>query len=130
MGALRDALTYPRPAGDAPTDRLIDALKIVGLEAFAGKLDDVEDWPQRLSLGEQQRLAFARVFLARPELLFLDESTSALDEATESDFYKKLRQGDWRPTVISVGHRESLKAFHDRVVDLAAFKSAASSNPA
>ena len=130
LGALRDALTYPRPAGDAPTDRLIDALKIVGLEAFAGKLDDVEDWPQRLSLGEQQRLAFARVFLARPELLFLDESTSALDEATESDFYKKLRQGDWRPTVISVGHRESLKAFHDRVVDLAAFKSAASSNPA
>jgi putative ATP-binding cassette transporter len=122
LGTLREALTYPRPAGAAPTDQLIAALKSAGLEAFAGKLDDVQDWPHRLSLGEQQRLAFARVFLARPDLIFLDESTSALDESTESDFYNKLRQGDWNPTVVSVGHRETLKAFHDRVVDLAAFK--------
>ncbi|MGA3304887.1 MAG: ATP-binding cassette domain-containing protein [Stellaceae bacterium] len=122
LGTLRDALTYPRPAADEPAKELTDALNSVGLEAIAGKLDAVEDWTHRLSLGEQQRLAFARVFLAKPDLLFLDESTSALDEATESDFYRRLRQGDWRPTLVSVGHRESLKAFHDRAVDLASFK--------
>ena len=81
-------------------------------------------------MGEQQRLAFARVFLAKPDLLFLDEATSALDELTESEFYRRLRQGVWRPTLISVGHRESLKAFHDRVVDLAAFKAPAMPSPA
>ena len=129
LGSLKDALTYPRPAGDEPANRLIDALKSVGLEAFAGRLDEAEDWAQRLSLGEQQRLAFARVFLAKPDLLFLDESTSALDESTESDFYRKLRQGAWRPTLISVGHRDSLKAFHDRVVDLAAFRAPALPRP-
>jgi vitamin B12/bleomycin/antimicrobial peptide transport system ATP-binding/permease protein len=121
LGTLKDALTYPRPAGDEPADRLIGALKSAGLEAFASRLDEAEDWAQRLSLGEQQRLAFARVFLAKPDLLFLDESTSALDEATESDFYQKLRQGTGRPTLVSVGHRDSLKTFHDRTIDLAAF---------
>ena len=130
LGTLRDALTYPRPAADEPAKELTDALKSVGLEAIAGKLDAVEDWTHRLSLGEQQRLAFARVFLAKPDLLFLDESTSALDEATESDFYRRLRQGDWRPTLVSVGHRESLKAFHDRTVDLAAFAAPAGRSPA
>jgi vitamin B12/bleomycin/antimicrobial peptide transport system ATP-binding/permease protein len=122
LGTLRDALTYPRPAGDAPADKLIDALESVGLGEFAGRLDDAEDWPQRLSLGEQQRLAFARVFLAKPDILFLDEATSALDEKVESEFYRRLRRGPWRPTVVSVGHRESLKAFHDRALDLSSFR--------
>jgi len=130
LGSLRDALAYPRNAGDEPAAKLAEALESVGLGAFAGRLDEAEDWPQRLSLGEQQRLAFARVFLAKPDLLFLDEATSALDESTESEFYRRLRQGVWRPTLVSVGHRESLKAFHDRVVDLAAFKAPAGPSPA
>ncbi len=130
LGSLKAALMYPRPAGDEPAQKLIEALQSVGLGAFAGKLDESEDLALRLSLGEQQRLAFARVFLAKPDLLFLDESTSALDEAVERDFYGRLRQGAWRPTIVSVGHRDSLKAFHDRVIDLASFKAQAAPSPA
>jgi vitamin B12/bleomycin/antimicrobial peptide transport system ATP-binding/permease protein len=122
LGTLRDALTYPWPADDVPSDRLEDALEIAGLGALAGRLDETEDWPQQLSLGEQQRLAFARALLVKPDILFLDEATSALDESAESEFYRRLRRGPWKPTLVSVGHRESLKAFHDRMMDLASFK--------
>jgi putative ATP-binding cassette transporter len=93
----------------------------VGLERFAGELDRFDAWAQRLSGGEQQRLAFARVFLAEPDVVFLDEATSALDEAGEAMLYARLRDAPWRPAVISVGHRSTLRAFHDRVVDLTPF---------
>ena len=76
-------------------------------------------WAQRLSLGEQQRLAFARILLRRPDCLFLDEATSALDEATEAQLYGLLRSEGWRPTVVSVGHRAALHDLHDRAVALA-----------
>ena len=72
-----------------------------------------------LSGGEQQRLAFARVLLARPEIVFLDEATSALDEAAEASLYRLLRDAPWRPTIVSVGHHSTLRRFHDTVVDLA-----------
>ena len=93
----------------------------MGLGALASELESVENWPQRLSLGGQQRLAFARVLLAAPTLLFLDESTSALDEPTEAHLYKLLRAVAWRPTVVSVGHRSTLRHFHDRVLEIDAF---------
>jgi len=80
-----------------------------------------ENWSQRLSLGEQQRLGFARILLAAPSLLFLDEATSGLDEPGEARLYSSLRTGSWRPTVISVGHRSTLLQFHDDVLDLTAF---------
>jgi ABC transporter transmembrane region 2/ABC transporter len=81
LGTLASALLYPgRNSSVCPSARLIAVLEMVGLGALTAKLDRVENWSQRLSLGEQQRLAFARILLVEPALLFLDEATSALDE--------------------------------------------------
>jgi vitamin B12/bleomycin/antimicrobial peptide transport system ATP-binding/permease protein len=118
LGTLRQALAYPDDGAGIPDDKLKAVLTKVGLGAFAGELDATDQWAQRFSGGEQQRLAFARVFLAEPEAIFLDEATSALDEATEAQFYRMLREAPWHPTVVSVGHRSTLRAFHDRILDL------------
>jgi putative ATP-binding cassette transporter len=101
--------------------RLAEVLEDVGLGALAGELDKVENWPQHLSLGEQQRLAFARILLVEPALPFLDEATSALDEPSETQLYGLLRTASWRPTVVSVGHRSTLRTYHEFVLDVAAF---------
>ncbi|MBV9815834.1 MAG: ABC transporter ATP-binding protein/permease [Alphaproteobacteria bacterium] len=119
LGTLADALVYPRAAAELPRQSLAEALRAVGLPQFVGRLDEEANWAQRLSIGEQQRLAFARVLLARPEIVFLDEATSALDEAAEVSLYRLLREAPWRPTVVSVGHHGTLRRFHDAVVDLA-----------
>ena len=79
-------------------------------------LDMRADWATMLSLGEQQRLAFARVLLANPALVLLDESTSALDLANEARLYKLLIARGM--SIVSVGHRDSLKQFHDRQLEL------------
>jgi putative ATP-binding cassette transporter len=96
-------------------------LKEVGLDGLVAELNVVENWSQRLSLGEQQRLGFARILLAAPTLLFLDEATSGLDEPSEARLYSLLRSTSWRPTLISVGHRSTLLKLHDEVLDLTAF---------
>ena len=119
LGTLADALVYPRAAAELPRERLVEALRAVGLPQLADRLDEEGNWAQRLSIGEQQRLAFARVLLARPEIVFLDEATSALDEAAEMSLYRLLREAPWRPTIVSVGHHGTLHRFHDTVVDLA-----------
>ena len=119
LGTLADALIYPRAAAELPRERLVEALRTVGLPQLVDRLDEEENWAQRLSIGEQQRLAFARVLLARPEIVFLDEATSALDEAAEMSLYRLLREAPWRPTIVSVGHHGTLHRFHDTVVDLA-----------
>ncbi|HVA13066.1 MAG TPA: ABC transporter ATP-binding protein/permease [Stellaceae bacterium] len=124
LGSLRDALIYPRATTDLPDSALAEAMKAVGLGSFAPRLDEDDNWAQRLSLGEQQRIAFARVLLTQPDLLFLDEATSALDEASEARFYQMLRAAAWHPTIVSVGHRSTLAAFHDRQRDIAAFRAA------
>jgi putative ATP-binding cassette transporter len=122
LGTLAGALLYPRSDKTGiPTARLAAVLEEVGLGALAGELDTVENWPQRLSLGEQQRLAFARIHLLKPALIFMDEPTSALDESTEAQLYRLLRAASWRPTVISVSHRSTLRIFHDHVLDVKAF---------
>jgi putative ATP-binding cassette transporter len=120
LGTLRQALTYPDTNSDLPRERLVAALDRVGLGHFADELDTEDLWAQRLSGGEQQRLAFARILLAEPKTIFLDEATASLDEAGEAMLYKMLRELPWRPTVVSVGHRSTLRAFHDRALDLAA----------
>ena len=117
LGTLADALKYP---GSVRPDRetLANALRAVGLAHFVDCLDEDSNWAQRLSGGEQQRLGFARVLLMRPEIVFLDEATSALDEASETALYRMLREADWHPTIVSVGHRRTLTRFHHSVVDL------------
>jgi putative ATP-binding cassette transporter len=122
LGTLAAALLYPGgAASNFPTTRLAAVLEEVGLGALTNELDVVENWSQRLSLGEQQRLTFARIFLTRPDLLFLDEATSALDESSEARLYGLLRATSWRPTIVSVGHRSTLRAFHDDILDVTAF---------
>jgi putative ATP-binding cassette transporter len=79
-------------------------------------LDRVVDWSNVLSLGEQQRVAFARLFLRRPEFAFLDEATSALDETNQEELYLKLRESGI--SFISVGHRTTLIQYHDRILEL------------
>jgi putative ATP-binding cassette transporter len=120
LGSLRTALLYPNEDDKAPKERLTAALGEVGLGAFVNDLDTLDNWAQRLSLGEQQRLAFARILLSKPAIVFLDEATSALDEAGESALYTLLRKAPWRPTVVSVGHRSTLNKFHDRILPLVA----------
>jgi vitamin B12/bleomycin/antimicrobial peptide transport system ATP-binding/permease protein len=122
QGTLANALTYPSTDGkDFTSAELGAALGEVGLGSYASQLDVVDNWGQRMSLGEQQRLAFARVLLAEPALLFLDEATSGLDEAGEARLYGLLRSAPWQPTVVSVGHRSTLIQFHDAILDLAPY---------
>jgi vitamin B12/bleomycin/antimicrobial peptide transport system ATP-binding/permease protein len=119
LGRLAEVLVYPHAAADFPRDKLAEALRAVGLPQLVERLDEDGNWALRLSIGEQQRLAFARVLLARPEIVFLDEATSALDEAAEMSLYRLLREASWRPTIVGVGHHGTLRRFHDTVVDLA-----------
>jgi vitamin B12/bleomycin/antimicrobial peptide transport system ATP-binding/permease protein len=118
LGTLADALAYPHAAVELAHDDLVEALRAVGLPHLVERLDEDVNWAQRLSIGEQQRLAFARVLLARPEIVFLDEATSALDEAAELALYRLLREASWQPTIVSVGHHGSLRRLHDTIVDL------------
>jgi putative ATP-binding cassette transporter len=126
LGTLRQAMLYPREDrvdGQRVTDeRLEEVLKMVNLGPFARSLETVDNWALRLSLGEQQRFAFARVILVEPAIVIMDEATSALDEPTEALLYGLLRKMPHRPTVVSVGHRSTLREFHDKVCDIGEFR--------
>jgi len=118
MSDLRSVVSYPMPAGGFTDDALREALTACGLERLTGQLDDARYWAQQLSPGEQQRLAFARMLLQKPDWLFLDEATSAVDEAGEKELYSLLLQRLPHAAVLSVGHRRSLLPFHQRQVTL------------
>ena len=114
LGTLRRALIYPSAEKDAPPDdKLKQTLRLVDLPALTDKLDAADDWSRILSLGEQQRLAFARILLSKPDYIFLDEATSALDEPRELEMYELLREQLPEVTIISVGHRSTLFKMHD-----------------
>lgn len=115
-GTLRDCVAYPSGEGTYLEKEIIDALKIVGLDRLITSLDDATNWSQRLSGGEQQRLAIARALLARPDWLFLDEATSALDENSEAFLYRALKEHLKTTTLISIGHRSTLRVLHDRLM--------------
>ncbi|MBR2773853.1 MAG: ABC transporter ATP-binding protein/permease [Selenomonadaceae bacterium] len=119
LGTLRRALIYPAAEKDSPSDdKLKQTLRLVDLPALIDKLDTADDWSRILSLGEQQRLAFARVLLTAPDYVFLDEATSALDEPRELEMYELLREQLPKATVVSVGHRSTLFKLHDVELNL------------
>lgn len=91
---------------------LTAALGDVGLPELAARLDEDNHWALQLSPGEQQRIAIARALLQKPDWLFLDEATSAMDEPTEARLYRLMRDRLPRTTVFSVGHRTTLRPFH------------------
>ncbi len=114
IGTLREVVSYPMPGSGVDDVRLRDALKAVGLRDLAGRLNEAGHWALQLSPGEQQRLAFARALVQKPDWLFLDEATSAVDEATEARLYRLVRERLEGTTVFSVGHRATLRPFHSR----------------
>ena len=114
IGALRDVVSYPMPAGGVDDKTLREALEAVGLTEIAGRLDEEAHWALQLSPGEQQRMAFARALVQKPGWLFLDEATSALDETTEARLYRLVRERLPETMVFSIGHRGTLGPFHAR----------------
>jgi len=101
-------------------------LTAVGLGQWADRLDEEAHWNRMLSLGEQQRLATARVILQEPDFLFLDEATASLDEAAEAGLYRLLQERLKGATIVSIGHRSTLGAFHRRRFEVAPSDGAAS----
>lgn len=118
IGTLRDAVAYPSAAQGFTDAEIKAALISCQLPQFAERLDESEHWGQRLSVGEQQRVAFARALLNRPDWLFLDEATSALDEAMENHLYSLLRERLTTTTIVSIAHRPSVAAFHTQHLQL------------
>jgi putative ATP-binding cassette transporter len=114
-GSLREALAYPGEPAEFRPRALMRALVLAGLGRYAGQMDLRRRWATILSPGEQQRLHFARVLLHTPDWVFLDESTSALDEVTEAALYGQLHQACPGMTIVSIGHRSTLKPLHDTV---------------
>jgi putative ATP-binding cassette transporter len=114
IGKLRDVVSYPMPADGVADGTLREALEAVGLPQLTARLDEEAHWAQQLSPGEQQRIAFARALVQKPEWLFLDEATSAVDEATESRLYQLVRERLPETTLFSIGHRATLRPFHTR----------------
>lgn len=112
LGDLRSALAYPGQAQPQDDARLVDALRQVNLGHLSQRLDEVADWSRILSIGEQQRVAFARVLFNRPAIVFLDEATSATDEGLEHMLYSLLRSALPDCMLVSVGHRSTLDPFH------------------
>lgn len=118
VASLREALTYPHMPKDADSAELRELMQLCRLEHLFARLDDIENWAQILSPGEQQRIAFVRVFLHKPEWIFLDESTSAIDEDMQATLYRALRQKLPSAAIVSIAHRTSLHEFHDRHFDV------------
>jgi putative ATP-binding cassette transporter len=118
LGSLRTALAYPAPAESLADDMAVETLRSIQLGQLAERLDLEADWSKTLSPGEQQRLAFGRILIARPSLVFLDETTSALDEGMEHALYERVREQLPDCTLISVGHGGTLDRMHTNELTL------------
>lgn len=117
LGSLREALCYPQKADTR--EKLEPILSVCGLGHLLHELDHVANWSQILSVGEQQRCAFVRALIIRPQVLFLDESTSALDPDSEAHLYQHLTDKLAQSVLVSIGHRPALEQFHTHLLDLA-----------
>ena len=120
IGSLAQAIAYPAEPGSFAPERLAEVVNAVGLPALAARLNEEAHWNRMLSLGEQQRLGIARVLLHPPDYLLLDEATASLDEAAEAALYRLLQERLKGKTIISIGHRSTLGAFHGRRIALTA----------
>jgi putative ATP-binding cassette transporter len=118
LGTLRAAVTYPLPPDSFDDAAIKEALVAVQLDGLLDRLDETQPWALQLSGGEQQRLAFARVLLQRPDWLFLDEATAALDAQAEAHLYGELQRRLPGAAVVSIAHRPEVAEFHRRIVDL------------
>ncbi|MBC3454173.1 ABC transporter ATP-binding protein/permease [Pseudomonas mosselii] len=118
LGDLRTAIAYPAQGAPGDDARMQQALRQVNLAHLAERLDEQRDWSRILSLGEQQRLAFSRVLFNRPQVVFLDESTSAMDEGLEHALYSLLRAELPATLLVSVGHRSTLAGFHSHRLEV------------
>jgi putative ATP-binding cassette transporter len=114
LGPLKHAVSYPDEAARHPDEEVSEALRAVGLAHLARDLERSENWAQVLSGGEQQRLAFARALLNKPEWLFLDEATASLPEDAQGALYRLLKERLKHTTIVSIGHREGLAEHHAR----------------
>jgi len=120
IGTLRGAVSYPSRDGTFSDEELRRRLRECRLEHLADRLDESEHWEQRLSPGEQQRLSFARALLQRPDWLFLDEASSALDAEMEGQLYALLERELRETTWVSIAHRAELARFHRRRISFTA----------
>jgi vitamin B12/bleomycin/antimicrobial peptide transport system ATP-binding/permease protein len=118
IGTLHAAIVYPGETASIGADRVREVLKEVGLPQLAARLEEEAHWNRMLSLGEQQRLGLARALLHAPSYLFLDEATASLDEPSEAALYKLLIEKLPATTIVSIGHRSTLDAFHQRNIAL------------
>ena len=118
IGNLRRAATYPDPPESRDHQEVVEAFERVGLDHLIPQLEEEGPWDQTLSGGEKQRLAFARIFLHRPDIIVLDEATAALDPESQDKLMALLSVEPQNTTLISVGHRPELEAFHSRKIVL------------
>jgi vitamin B12/bleomycin/antimicrobial peptide transport system ATP-binding/permease protein len=114
IATLRAVLSYPAPEGRFADEEIRDALRRVELDRLVERLDELDHWENRLSDGEQQRVAIARVLLHEPQWIFLDDATAALDEETEQRAYDVLMERLPRSTVVSIAHRPTVARYHSR----------------
>jgi putative ATP-binding cassette transporter len=118
LGDLRAVASYPSPEGAVDDDLVQGALLKVALPHLIIRINEVKDWAKVLSVGEQQRIAFARILLNKPKAVFLDESTSAMDEGLELMLYRLVRAELPDSIVVSVSHRDTVDQHHDRQLEL------------
>jgi putative ATP-binding cassette transporter len=118
VGSLHGAVAYPASATAFSPQRLAEVVTAVGLPQLTSRLDEEAHWNRMLSLGEQQRLGLARALLHAPQYLFLDEATASLDEPSEAALYRLIEEKLPATTIVSIGHRSTLEAFHQRNVTL------------
>jgi putative ATP-binding cassette transporter len=114
IASLAAAVAYPAEPGSFDAGKVAELISAVGLPSLASRIEEEAHWNRMLSLGEQQRLGIARALLYAPDFLFLDEATASLDEAAETALYQLLDRRLKHATIVSIGHRATLAAFHER----------------
>lgn len=118
IGTLAEAIMFPDHSEPEKEQHLVDVLRQCHLDMFIPRLRETAPWSEQLSPGEQQRVAFARVLLQKPDWIFLDESTSMLDLDNEKHLYQLLKTHLPNCSIVSVGHRPSIDAFHDHIINM------------